>query len=94
MKTGHVKTDPAHFRVHFRDNCRLCREHSRGSLGSVEFDRESLNLRGHFRVHFPERFRDAQFVHKILVHNFGAPLTPPPPYTNQQSDGFLPLEFR
>ena len=29
-------------------------------------------------------------VHKIAVHNFLCPLTPPPP--NQQSDGF-PLEF-
>ena len=34
-------------------------------------------------------FRKCQFVHKIYVHDFGAPLSPPP---NQQSDGWR-LEF-
>ena len=35
-------------------------------------------------------YRKRQFVHKVFVHNFGTPSTPPPP--NQQRDGFS-LEF-
>ena len=32
MKIEHAKNEQAHFRVHFREHCRICREHSRGSL--------------------------------------------------------------
>ena len=53
-KIGHVKTDRAHFRVHFRDHCEIFHEHSRGRLRGdpvVCLKQKNLNLCGHVHEH-------------------------------------------
>ena len=78
VKVEHVKNDHAYFCLHFREHCRICREHSRGSLRG-EFDTENVNLhrgvsvdifvytsRVQFHAHFLERVRGSNFAVCVL----------------------------